>query len=404
MKHASISCCVTLLFVIFPMAGFTDTETAPSNQPLFPIAAEQKISDPRETFETIRSLILQSYYTDAITEEDLYWAAIQGMLRHISPPQDPERAKLWSPEQYARIFNALKGVRISAGIKSTYNKADGSLTVTDVLSGSPADGVVQPLDRILRINGVKLLDKPVTEIDELLNGEPGTRIVLTLVRDIVLLDIPLTLTEFKANNVEIAMLPRKTGYALVKKISQDVSKELYAALAPLQESGLKKLIIDLRDNSGGVFNEGMKLAELFLENKETVLHTLQRGDRIQTFVSGNHSPMSFDLVIIVNKQTASSSEIFAGALQANQRARLVGTPTFGKATVEKTFTLENQFRVKFIVGAMYRPGGKSWQGNGLRPDFVVEEDAKRLAKIARLPIEDRLRNDRQLNAAWQLLQ
>jgi carboxyl-terminal processing protease len=388
----------------FSMAPSADTESASSNQPLFPIAAKHKIPDPQGTFEAIRSLILESYYTDAITEEDLYWAAIQGMLRHISPPQDPERATVWPPEQYARILNTLKGVQTSAGIKSTYKKEDGSLTVTDVIAGSPAEGLVRPLDRILRINGEKLLNKPVTEIDGLLNGAPGTRIVLTLVRDIQLLDIPLTLTEFKASNVEIAMLPRGTGYALVKKISQDVSKELHAALTPLQESGIKKLIIDLRGNSGGVFNEGMKLAELFLENKETVLHTLQRGDRIQTFVSGNDAPMTFDLVIIVNKQTASSSEIFAGGLQANQRARLVGTPTFGKATIEKTFTLENQFRVKFIVGAMYRPGGKSWQGNGLRPDFVVEEDPKRLTKIARLSIEDRLRNDRQLNAAWQLLQ
>jgi carboxyl-terminal processing protease len=386
------------------MAPSADTQSASNNQPLFPIAAEQKIPDPQKTFETIRSLILESYYTDAITEEDLYWAAIQGMLRHISPPQDPERAKIWSPEQYARILNTLKGVRTSAGIKSTYNKTDGSLTVTDVLAGSPADGAVQPLDRILRINGEKLLNKPVTEIDGLLNGEPGTRILLTLVRDIQLLEIPLTLTEFKANNIEISMLPRETGYARVKKVSQNVSKELHDALVPLQQNDVKKLIIDLRDNSGGVFNEGMKLAELFLENKKPVLHTLQRGDRVQTFVSGNDAPMSFDLVIIVNKQTASSSEIFAGALQANQRARVVGAPTFGKATIEKTFTLENQFRVKFIVGAMYRPGGKSWHGNGLRPDFVVEEDPKRVAKIARLPIEDRLRNDRQLNAAWQLLQ
>ena len=404
MKHTSVSCCVALLFMAFSMAPSADTESASSNRPLFPIAAEHKIPDPRGTFEAIRSLILERYYTDAITEEDLYWAAIQGMLRHISPPQDPERATVWPPEQYARILNTLKGVQTSAGIKSAYTKEDGSLTVSDVIPGSPADGVVQPLDRILRINGEKLLNKPVTELDGLLNGAPGTRIVLTLVRDIQLLDVTLTLTEFKANNVEIAMLPRETGYARVKKISQGVSKELHAAIAPLQDRGVKKLIIDLRDNSGGVFNEGMKLAELFLENKETVLHTLQRGDRIQTFVSGNNAPMSFDLVIIVNKKTASSSEIFAGALQANRRSRLVGTPTFGKATVEKTFTLENQIRVKFIVGAMYRPGGKSWQGKGLRPDFVVEEDAKRLAKIARLPIEDRLRNDRQLNAAWQLLQ
>lgn len=401
MKYASTSCCLALVACAFG-AGAEMSDSR--NKPLFPVAAKHDIQDAERTFEEIRALILENYYTDAITERDLYWAAIQGMLEHISPPKDPERATLWSAEEYERVLNALKGVQVSAGIKSSFNQTDGSLTVTDIYPNSPADGVVRPLDRILRINGEKLLGKPVSEIDALLNGKPGETVVLTLVRDIQTLDVSLTFRSYKAENIEVAVLPGETVYVNIKNISRDISVEVRDALVPLRESGLRKLVIDLRGNAGGVFNEGLKLAEIFLDAKTPVLHTLQRGDRVQTFVSGNSAPMDFELALLVDGKTASSSEIFAGALQANGRARLVGNPTFGKATVEKTFTLRNQYRVKFIVGAMYTPGGKSWHETGLQPDVTVEEDAVRLAKISRLTIEDRLRNDRQLSAAWQLLQ
>lgn len=400
MRHASIACCILLASISCASADTNSTR----NKPLFPISAKHTLPDAEATFDAVRELILKNYYTDEISEHDLYWAAIQGMLEHISPPKDPERAVLWSPEEYDHVLNALKGVRVSAGIKSTFNQADGSLTVTEIFPGSPADGLVRPMDRILRINGEKLTNKRVSEIDAQLNGAPGSSIVLTLVRDIDTLETKLTFQRYESKDLEVEKLSEDTSYILIKRISNDVSADLRQILTGMSQTSVDKLVIDLRDNSGGVFNEGMKLAEVFLPAKTPVLHTLQRGDRVQTFVSGNRQPFNFELVILVNEKTASSSEIFAGALQANGRARLVGASTFGKATVEKTFTLENQYRVKFIVGAMYKPGGKSWYESGLKPDFTVEEDASRLATLARLPIEERLRNDRQLNAAWQLLQ
>ena len=402
MKPASHLCCLALLALVSGAGADMGDNTR--NKPLFSITARHELPNAQETFDEIRRLILEHYYTDEITERDLYWAAIQGMLEHVSPPKDPERATLWSEDEYERVLNALKGVRVSIGIKSNYNQADGSLTVTDVYANSPADGIIHPFDRILRINGERLLGKPVNEIDTLLNGKPGEKVVLTLVRDIQTIDVSLTFRPYTAENIEIAVLPGNTGYMNIKKISKDVSAEVREALVPLEKAGVRKLVIDLRGNSGGVFHEGLKLAEIFLDAKTPVLHTLERGDRVQTFVSGNSAPLNFELSLLVDEKTASSSEIFAGALQANGRARLVGKPTFGKATVEKTFTLENRYRVKFIVGAMYKPGGKSWHETGLQPDVTVEEDALRLAKISRLPIEDRLRNDRQLSAAWQLLQ
>ncbi|MDX1512630.1 MAG: S41 family peptidase [Gammaproteobacteria bacterium] len=402
MKLASNSCCLALVACAI-FAGVNASETS-RNRPLFPVAAKHKIPDAERTFDEIRKLILENYYTDEISEGDLYWAAIQGMLEHISPPEDPDRATLWSPEQYERVFNSLRGVRISAGIKSNFNQVDGSLTVTEVYPGSPADGLVQPLDRILRIDGEKLLGKSVTEIDALLNGNPGKTIVLTVVRDIEMMKIPLVFKSFKAENVVAEMLPGGTGYLIIRKVSSGITDEVREVIGPWTDAGLEKLIIDLRGNSGGVFGEALKLAELFLQAKTPVLHTLERGDRVQTFVSGNERPAAFELALLVDGKTASSSEIFAAALQANGKARLVGTATFGKATVEKTFTLENEYRVKFIVGAMYQPGGKTWHDSGLKPDVTIDEDAARLARIARLPAADRLRNDRQLNAAWQLLQ
>jgi len=134
-----------------------------------------------------------------------------------------------------------------------------------------------------------------------------------------------------------------------------------------------------------------------------MLHTVQAGDKIQRYVSANDSPLQMKLVALVDSDTASSSEIFAGALQAHGLAALVGTTTRGKATMEKTFTLENGHRVKFIIGALFEPRGTSWHESGLRPDFQIAADKEQLKLAGKLPLAARVEQDAQLRAAWQLL-
>ena len=120
-------------------------------------------------------------------------------------------------------------------------------------------------------------------------------------------------------------------------------------------------------------------------------------------MSSNAEPLQLDVVMLINKKTASASEIFATAMKAHGAAQLVGTSTYGKATLEETFELKNGFWAKFIVGAMYDPRGRSWYKSGVVPDFYIDQDVDLHAKLEPLGAQQRLAKDLQLNAAWRLL-
>ena len=125
-------------------------------KPLFPVGLNHDFPESKTTFEEVKNLIMQHYYSDEITEDALYWAAIQGMLRHISPPKAPELGKIWTAEEYEKIYMSRQGNQVSLGIKSTFNLNEGRLTVTEVLPNSPADSILKPFDHILRIDSQPL--------------------------------------------------------------------------------------------------------------------------------------------------------------------------------------------------------------------------------------------------------
>lgn len=389
-----------LLAPAFALPALAD---APPRPPLWPVALETPFPDAAASFEQVRKLILEKYYSSAITEEALWHAAILGMLRHVSPPNDRELARLWRPAEYEQVSEALKGRRLHAGVISTIDRADDSLTVTRVLPGSAADGLVRVQDRILRINGERLGGKSATQIDALLQGESGERLCLTVVRDIEVLELALDIRPFTVANLRWEALPGGVGYVDIDTVTQGVAKELETAMAAMGARGITRAVLDLRGNRGGVFLDGMKLAEVFLPAKAILVRTLQHDGKVENFISSNAAPVQMDLVVLVDRETGSSAEIFAAALRAHGKARIVGTQTYGKATLEETFRLKNDWRVKFIVRAMFDPEGKSWHAGGLQPDFTVTMDKALRREAEKLPLDARLQKDLQLNAAWKLL-
>jgi len=381
----------------------TPAEEKAKQKPIFKVGIDHPFENPQATFEEARKLILEQYYSDAITEEALYWAAIKGMLRHVSPPEHPDLCTIWRPEQYEKVADSLKGQQVSIGIKSSFNAGDGSLTVTEIMPGSPADGVIQPLDRILRIDGQGLKGKPVKAIDRLLQDEVGSTVVLTVVRDVKVFDLTIKRQKFKVENLVVTLLPENVAYVYMKSITSGMSQELDKRLAKLKEQGVGKLILDLRNNGGGVFAESLRIGELFLKEKSILLRTITRAENLRNYVSINKEPYSFDMAVLVNKGTASSCEILAGALQDHKAAAIVGTRTYGKSVFEKTFELKNDYRIKFIIGALYTPRGKSWQPRGITPDFAADQDTKTVGALLKQDAKGRRAKDVALLTAYKLL-
>jgi carboxyl-terminal processing protease len=351
----------------------------------------------------VRGLILKHYYTDEIDEKALYWAAIQGMLRHISPPENPELAKLYEPEEYKEVADSLRGEQVAIGIKSSFNPNDGALTVTEIKDGSPATDKLKPLDRILRIDGLPLKGMKPAAINDLLKGEEGTEVELTVSRDVEVLTVRVERQRMKTKHLIITPLTKRIALVDLRQVTKGVSKEMRPQLEELIADGTTGIILDVRDNPGGVFIEAMRVAEIFLHKRGVLLRTLKRETKLQNYVSDNDEPLALQIVIIVNRNTASSAEILTAALRDHKQAVVIGEKTYGKGVFERTFTLENEYRVKFIVGSMYSPLGKAWQSKGLLPDFAVEQSPKQVVAARKLTPQQRLKKDIGVLTAFKLL-
>ncbi len=401
--HGRGSLAVAACAVVLASGLCTAVALAGDVKPLFKVAIDHEFPNGRETVDEVVELILRDYYTDKVNEESLWWGAVEGILRRLSPEENKKLATIWPPDEYSAVDQTLRGVQESIGIKSTFNPSDGALTVTEVLAGGPSESLLFPLDRIVRIDGLPLKGLPLKQIDGLLKGDPGTRVSLKVIRDIMIFDLLVPRGRAKVNNVEALLLPDGVGYLCVKTFSQGVSERLDEELAAFAAKEASGVILDFRGNSGGVFGEALKSAQLFIAKGRGLMRMVTHGSKINTYVSDRETPFTFRTVVLVDGKSASASEIVAAALRDEVGALLVGTRSYGKATMEKTYTLENKFRVRFTNAALYSPKGKSWQKTGLLPDFVISQTEDIAKQARKLPVDQRLARDQQLRAAQRLL-
>ncbi len=370
---------------------------------LFNISVE-RTADSQETLESIQQLILDNYYSDEITKDDLNWAAIEGMLRHISPPESPELGKLWTDEEYDKILNSLKGISVTMGFKSSFNSNDGSLTVTSLFEGSEAEKVLAVNDRILRIDDQTLSGKSINEVNRLLDGEVNQSSILKVVRDISVFEVSLKRDSLKVENLIVTEISnQKTALVELKKVTLGIANVLEKELAILKSKGINNIILDVRNNTGGVLNEGVNIARLFMKKNDIVLRTQSRSNGVSNYAADKDQFYDLNLVVLINEYTASAAEIIASALKDHDRAFLVGKKTYGKGVIETTFTMENGYRVKFITSAMYSPKGLSWQTKGLFPDYFVDQTQGNYNQVVDMDINDRVRSDLHLSTALNLL-
>ena len=301
--------------------------------PLFDVALDHEFPEAQAAFDELRALIQREYYTE-IDDTSLLWGAAQGMLRHVSPPENKALAKIWPPAAYERVAQSLRGVQESIGIKSKFNPADGALTVVEVLPGGPSVSLLEPYDRIVRVAGTPLRGLSVAEVEELLRGEEDTRVSLKVVRDVLVFDLVVTRAKVKLANVEMQEFPGAVFYLAIRSFSVGVSQALEEHLAPLGEGEVAGIILDLRENAGGVFGEALKTAELFVPKDASLMRMVSHGNKINNYVSANEDPVPFPIALLVNGNSASGSEILAAALRDTAGAALVGAPTYGKGSME----------------------------------------------------------------------
>jgi carboxyl-terminal processing protease len=312
-----------------------------------------------ETFTNILSII-QKNYVDEVQTKQLIEGAINGMLASL----DPHSAYL-TPDLYKELQVDTKGSFGGLGIEIT-NK-NGILTVVSPIEDTPAYRAgVKAGDQILKIDGEFTKDMSLPDAVKKMRGPKDTRVTLTLKRENLpeLFDVVLTREIIKIQSVKSKMLEKGYGYVRVTQFQERTDDDLERALKQLDKEagGLQGLVLDLRNDPGGLLTQAVKVADLFLENQKQKYFAHKPG-----------TWSDFPMVVLVNGGSASASEIVAGALQDHKRALVLGTQTFGKGSVQTILPLDDTSALRLTTARYYTPSGRSIQATGIVPDIIMDQ-------------------------------
>jgi carboxyl-terminal processing protease len=273
------------------------------------------------------------------------------------------------------------------------------LTVVSPIEDTPAYRAgIKPGDQIIKIDEEFTKDMPLTEAVRRMRGAPGTKVRLTIRREGAMKPIELTLTReiIKIQSVKARMLDKGYAYVRITQFQERTDDDLQKALAKLeQENGgaLSGLILDLRNNPGGLLTQAIKVADEFIDSG-LVVYTDGRleSQKQKYFAHKQGSHTDFPMIVLVNAGSASASEIVAGALQDHRRALVLGTQTFGKGSVQTILPLEENSAIRLTTARYYTPNGRSIQATGITPDIVLENPPS-LALAGTQPSLPRIREE-----------
>lgn len=333
-----------------------------------------------ERLSTLRDIfyIINHYYVEEVEIGDLFDGAIRGMMRTLDP-----YSSFLPQEEYDEMQVQIKGEYGGIGIIITLREDE--LTIVSPFTGTPADKEgLEAGDIIKKVNGENTqgwsLEKAVSRI----RGEEGTPVNLTIKRpsrEEAVFEVVVTRAIIQIPFIEAEILEEGMGYINLLQFGEDVGYELQDTIQDLLSQGAQGMILDLRNNPGGLLSEAVSVASNFIQ-EQPIVHIEQRGEKLKTYhaVRGI-SAQDYPLVVLVNKGSASASEIVAAAIKDNHRGTLVGVSTFGKGTVQTVVPMEDGSAIRITTARYLTSQGNKISDEGLMPHIVVEWDGEEEADV-----------------------
>lgn len=348
--------------------------------------------------QTIQGVIDQYYLFDENIDNVEDWI-YKGMMYGLEDPY----TVYYTKDEYDRLKEDTTGEYCGIGVMVSQSYATGVITITKVFEGTPgAEAGMLPGDLLYKVG-----EEEVTGMDldlvvkDHIKGAEGTPVTLTVLRQETgeYIDMTMERRQITVPTVEHEMLADQTGYIMVSQFDTVTADQFKEAIDDLEKQGMKKLVIDLRNNPGGVVDAVVSMLDYILpddlviegdsnlkrtqKDKTLLLYMADKyGEGEQYYTSDGHE-VRLPMAVLVNGQSASASEVFSGALKAYDWAKLVGTQTFGKGIVQTMFPLDNGTAIKMTIAHYYTPNGFDLHGKGLEPDVKVElnEELKTKVKI-----------------------
>ena len=331
-------------------------------------------ADGAETYKGLKLFsdvigLVENNYVDSVDSKELIEKAIQGMVHSLDP-----HSSLLSPDDFKELQIDTQGEFTGIGVSITMK--DGFVTVISPIEGTPAyEAGIKAGDRIIKVNGKATGD--LREAVKMIRGPKGTEVVVTIAREEVKkpIDFKLVRDIIPVESVKAIVLKPGYGYIWITNFRESTTDDLVSELEKLEAAKipLKGLILDLRDNPGGLLNQAIEVSDLFVE-KGTILSIKGRKEKNTQIYKAtpNKVKRNYPIVLLINGGSASASEIVAGALQDQKRALILGTTSFGKGSVQSVEKLRDGYGLKLTIARYYTPSGRSIQAKGIQPDIIVK--------------------------------
>lgn len=313
--------------------------------------------------------IIDKYYLGEVDEEKLEEGAIKGYIEGLGDPY----TEYISKEDMDDYLDDTMGNYVGIGIYMIKNTDYDRIQVLSTIKGSPAEKVgIQAGDLIISVNGVEYKADDMTTASNNIKGEEGTKLTIEILRGTQNIKYEITREKVKVNQVEGKVLSNNIGYIQFSSFDETTAKDFKAKYEELAKKGIQSLIIDLRNNGGGIVDEALEIADYVAVKDSVLLYEVDKNDKETVRKAKTDPIINMPIIILTNENTASASEILAGALKDLGKAKIVGTKTYGKGVIQQILKLNDGSGLKITIEEYQTPNRNKINKVGIEPDENVE--------------------------------
>lgn len=311
---------------------------------------------------------IETKYVNDTDDVKLIDGAIDGMVKSLNDPH----SNYLSPKMYKTLIEQTEGSFAGIGVVMGMDNEQ-KIHIVGIMENSPGQKAgLQEGDEILAVDGVPVTQMAFDEVAAHVRGQAGTDVVLTIMRDNANQDITITRDNIKLKTVGHKMLDNNIGYIQIVSFSEDTANEFNEAYNDLKNQGMKALVLDLRNNPGGLLTTCVEIAKKLVPKGEIVSIVDKQGNK-ETYSSSLEAP-EYPLAVLINKNSASASEILSGAIQDTKAGTIIGNTSYGKGSVQTILPMFEDDAVKLTIAKYYTPSGRSIDGTGITPDIEINLD------------------------------
>lgn len=324
--------------------------------------------------------LIDKYFLGDIDEEKLKEGAIKGYIEGLDDPY----TEYISKEDMDDYMADATGNFVGIGIYMVKNTESNKIMVLSPIKGSPAEKAgILPGDLIISVDGVSYTAEDMSVASNKIKGEAGTTVKMKILRGTETKEFELKRESIKVNPVEGKVLQNNIGYIEFSSFDEETADEFKAKFEELQKQGIKSLIIDLRNNGGGIVDEALQIADYILNKDDVILYEVDKNNKEKVEKAEKNPIIDMPIILLTNENTASSSEILAGALKDHGKAKIVGTKTYGKGVIQQLLTLPDGSGLKITSEEYLTPNRTKINKVGIEPDEEVKlpDSVKNVLKV-----------------------